>query len=280
MKVYYCLWLLTYGINDKSHHKDRQKAEDKRESNTDSREGNVTLYSHCLDHLADNLTHKGSSVHNSSSGGALDYLDGKNFTDKDVTKCDLGKTASGENAEILNKWIESQATSNSKMRGFGELYMKAGKESGLDPRYLVAHDAVETGWGTSNLSKGGDPNKGNWNCKRNFDNNPSNCCNYRLGIVWIACWIRDKHYNKGSKYLHDMRHNNGVLEYATAGNWDTLSSSRMKGSDRFHSGPGGGSDVMPRHALKTYHQPKNLKYNADVPKRENLAETVQAIKRI
>ncbi|UXE02953.1 endolysin [Staphylococcus phage Koomba-kaat_1] len=279
MKVYYCLYVLTYGINDKSQSKDRQRAEEKREKNNDSREGNVTVYSHFLDHLADNLTNKGSSSDSISSGGTLDYLDGKNFTDKDVTKHDLGKTAKGVNAEMLNKWIESQAPSNSKMRGLGELYMKAGKESGLDPRYLVAHSAVETGWGTSNLSKGGDPNKGNWFGIGAFDNNPNNGFNYGLGIVGGAKWIRDNFYNKGQKNLHDMRHNNGVHEYATAGNWDTMIASIMQGSDKFIGGGGGGSDVMPRHALKDDQQSKNLKYNIEIPKSKNPNETGKAIGR-
>jgi len=183
-----------------------------------------------------------------------------------VTKHDLGKTPKGITAEMLDKWINAVAPGNSKMRGLGKTYLKAGKESGLDPRYLVAHSAVETAWGTSNLSSKGNVEKGNWFGIGAFDNNPNNGFNYGLGIVGGAKWIAENFYSKGQKTLKTMRHNNGQHEYATDPNWDTTIASIMKGSEKYikagrgGAGYGSGSVVDSNRDTTT-----NLKLEIDVP---------------
>ncbi|WJJ57810.1 glucosaminidase [Staphylococcus phage 80A] len=167
---------------------------------------------------------------------------------------------------MLNKWIDAMAPKNSKMRGLGEIYMKAGKASGLDPRYLVAHSAVETAWGTSNLSHGGDPKKGNWYGIGAFDNNPNNGFNYGLGIVGGAKWIAKNFYSRGQKTLHKMRHNGGQHEYATAGNWDTMIASIMGSSDKFLKGGKGGRFSPPQtETVKSTTRSKNLDLNLTIP---------------
>lgn len=207
-----------------------------------------------------------SGEDDSGSSGTLSYLDGKNFTNSDVTKHDLGKTGKGVTAEAIDKWINAVAPSNSKMRGLGKTYIKAGKESGLDPRYLVAHSAVETGWGTSNLSRSGNVEKGNWYGIGAFDNNPNNGFNYGSGIVGGAKWIRNNFYDKGQKTLKTMRHNGGQHEYATDPNWDRTIASIMKGSEKYIAG-GGGRDFdkeINTKVVPTKKEPSNKTYSKNI----------------
>lgn len=296
-RVHNCLYILTYGKKGSKKKRDRMRAEVMRKKNNNTRSRNVKVYSHFLDKLTDKLSQSGGDSEGGDgddkggSSGELGYLNGKNFTNKDVTKHDLGKTAKGVNAEMLNKWIDATAPKNSKMRGLGETYMKAAKESGLDPRYLVAHSAVETGWGTSNLSGGGDKDKGNWFGIGAFDNNPNNGFNYGQGIIGGAKWIRKNFYDKGQKTLGTMRHNGGKHEYATDPNWDKTIAGIMSGSDKFLSkgGKGGGysstyDNVMSNPILTTTlntqeQEDKNLDFNIEVPKGATPKETGKAIGR-
>lgn len=271
------------------------RAEVMRKKNNNTRSRNVKVYSHFLDKLTDKLSQSGDDSSGGDdtggSSGSLGYLDGKNFTDKDVRKHDLGKTAKGVNADMLNKWIDAVAPKNSKMRGMGELYMKAGKASGLDPRYLVAHSAVETAWGTSNLSGGGDKEKGNWFGIGAFDNNPNNGKNYGLGLVGGAKWIRKNYYDRGQKSLHDMQHKVPGHIYATASNWEAMIAGIMAGSDKFigKGGRGGGysstydtvmSSPILTTSLSTQEQEdKNLDFNIEVPEGATPKETGKDIGR-
>lgn len=166
--------------------------------------------------------------------GRLGHLKGSGFTSKNPLHHDLGKTSKKVTTANINKWL-----SGTGMAGLGSHFMRAGRASGLDPRYLVAHAAVETGWGSSNMSLKGNVNKGNWFGIGAFDNNPNNGFNYGLGIVGGAKWIRKNFYNAGQRTVYKMRHNNGVHEYATAGNWDTMIASIMNNSKRFMYKTGG-----------------------------------------
>lgn len=225
------------------------EAEKAREKNVMNEGANLSFYSTLLDRakqlLAEARAQNGifgngdgsGDGSGSSGGGSLSYLgDGEKWTDKDITKHDLGKTVMGITAKELDAWIDEVAPANSSMRGLGATFIEAGEKSGLDPRYLVAHSAVETGWGTSNLSKGGDPNKGNWFGIGAFDDNPNNGFNYGNGIVGGAQWIADNFYKNGQTTLDKMRHNGGQHEYATDPNWDKTIASIMKGSEQYTKG--------------------------------------------
>ena len=141
---------------------------------------------------------------------------------------DLGVTSKNISAAGINRWLAGTG-----MAGLGSVFMRAGKASGLDPRYLVAHAAVETGWGASAMSGRGDVNHGNWFGVGAFDNNPNNGFNYGLGIVGGAKWIKRNFYDRGQRTVYRMRHNGGVHQYATAGNWDTMIAGIMAESSKY-----------------------------------------------
>ncbi len=123
------------------------------------------------------------------------------------------------------KWFDARCQ-DKEMIGCSGYFLDASRQSGLDPRYIVAHWAVETGWGN--------PNKSHiWRDKFNgfgigaFDNDPYNGShrfNSRYdGIVSGATWIGDNYYRGryGQTCLKKMRWNNNVHQYATATTWDT-----------------------------------------------------------
>ncbi|AMQ66605.1 tail associated lysin [Bacillus phage Shbh1] len=166
-----------------------------------------------------------------STGGNLRFLpDGQKWTDNNIVHHDLGYTDAALSAQDLDRWIDSMAPSNSIMRGMGEAFFRAGTESGLDPRYLVAHAALETGWGTSNIAK----QKGNMYGIGAFDASPFSSAysfnNVEAGIVEGAKWIAENYYGRGQTTLHTMRHNGGKHEYATDPQWDKKIANLMKGA--------------------------------------------------
>lgn len=179
----------------------------------------------------------GSSGATAGASGNLSVLgDGKKWTNTNIKQHDLGSTVGGLTAEQLDAWIDANAPANSPMRGLGSTFLQAGEESGLDPRYLIAHAALETGWGTSNLSGNGDPKNGNWFGIGAFDNNPNNGFNYSDGIVGGAKWIAENYYNNGQTTLHDMVNDPNGHNYATDPQWADKIASIMSGSDKFTTG--------------------------------------------
>lgn len=148
--------------------------------------------------------------------GSLRYLpDGTKWENAhNLSQSDLGYTDGRLTAQDLDKWIESKTSSNSLMRGMGEQFFQAGLESGLDPRYLIAHAGLETGWGspTSGYAK-----DGNWFGIGAFDHNPDNAKNYGLGVTGGAKWIAENYYGKGHTTL-DKMHKAG---YATDPQWSS-----------------------------------------------------------
>lgn len=168
----------------------------------------------------------GSAI--SGSSGSLKILpEGKKWANpSDLTNSDLGYTDGKLTAEDLNKWIDSKAPKNSLMRGMGEAFFKAGQESGLDPRYLIAHAAQETGWGTSNILK----SKNNWFGIGAFDDSPFSSAKSfegrEKGIIEGAKWISENYYNKGNTTLSKMKQ----AGYATDPQWANRISSIMKGA--------------------------------------------------
>lgn len=230
----------------------KYQSEKVREKNIIDENANLSFYSTLLDRAKQILVEAkaqngifgnsnggsgGDSSGGTSGSGSLDYLgDGKKWTNEDITKHDLGKTVMGLTAKELDEWIDSVAPEGSAMRGMGADFLEAGKQSGLDPRYLIAHSAVETGWGTSALSKNGDKNAGNWFGIGAFDNDPNNGFKYGDGLTGGAKWIADNFYSAGQTTLETMRHNGGQHEYATDPDWDKKIASIMKGSESYTKG--------------------------------------------
>ncbi|AMO26013.1 hypothetical protein Blue_191 [Bacillus phage Deep Blue] len=175
----------------------------------------------------------------SAGGGSLKYLSaGQKWTNQNVQQHDLGSTDGALTAADLDNWINAKAPKDSMMRGMGETFLKAGQQFGLDPRYLVAHAAEESAWGTSNIAK----QKGNFFGIGAFDNSPMESA-YTFkdgggtaaqnGIMGGAKWIAEKYYGKGNTTL-DKMHQAG---YATNGDWASNIASIMKGA------PGGSGSV-------------------------------------
>lgn len=119
-------------------------------------------------------------------------------------------TFSDITAAELNKHIPSG-------RGFsgkGNLFIKASKASGLDPRYILAHAAQETGWGDSDYAKAG-----NFFGIGAYNSNPDNALNYgnesmEAGLIEGAKWIRRNYYDAGQKTLYQMIHSSNGHNYA------------------------------------------------------------------
>ena len=159
-------------------------------------------------------TVKGSSERTSNTNSLLGTTD-------DFRVQDLGSW-SMPNVDDLNDWIASVAPSDSPFIGKAQAFLNAAGETGLDPRYLIAHAGLESGWGTDYKALASN----NYYGYGAFDSNVSNMYKYSYdsledGILGIASKIANGYYNKGQKSLYQMRWNNGVHQYATDELWDT-----------------------------------------------------------
>lgn len=164
-----------------------------------------------------------------------------------IKRQDLGKWKT-ITVDEMNKWIASKAPADSPFIGQGIVFIQAGQVSGLDPRYLLAHAALETGWGKSNIAKV----KNNYYGIAAFDASPFKSAysfdGFKAGIIEGAKWIAKNYYNGkyNQKTLHSMRWNNNVHQYASDPNWDTKIASLMA------SAPvGSGSVVNNSYTLTT-----------------------------
>ena len=161
---------------------------------------------------------------------------GRSITSKVRSK--LGKIGFGRGHkaqfEDLAKWSPLSDSeidtfikkSNAKSPFTGKAINKAAKASGLNPRYILAHAAVESAWGLSNYGK----KYHNYFGIGAFDSNPDNAVNYgnsgmESGLIEGAKWIRENYYNAGQTTVYTMRYNNGKHQYCTSTTWvDTIAS--------------------------------------------------------
>lgn len=157
------------------------------------------------------------------------------WTNSDITKHDLAWRLYGLTATQLNNWIKA-SNSKSPFNGQGSVFIEAQHKSGLDARYILAHAALESAWGTSNIAR----KYNNYFGIGAFDTNPDNAKNFSnpglaSGIIQGALWIANNYYNGKYKQrtLYSMRHNNGVHQYATDPNWDKKIANIMKKSERY-----------------------------------------------
>ena len=135
-------------------------------------------------------------------------------------------------ADELNDWILAKAPKGSPFIGNAEAFIKASKESGLDPKYLVAHAALESAWGKSNIAKiknnffgigsyNASPTKSSYSFNSTVD-----------GIVSGAKWISDNYTNKGQNTLEKMIYGKKAYCVTDGGipdsKWITKISSIMK----------------------------------------------------
>lgn len=187
------------------------------------------------------------------SASAKSGLSGKE-TVTSLTKRDL-KNQSNWNAVQLNNWINKKASKSSVMYNRGEAFAEAAKVSGLDPQYLVAHAAIETGWGTARIAR----DKHNFYGIGAFDNSPYKSAKTwtgaDAGIIKGAKWISDNYYKKGQTTLYSMRFNNGVHQYATDPKWHTKIAQTWLAADPAPGAagtPGAGESSSPNAATGGY----------------------------
>ncbi|AEW47213.1 putative tail lysin 2 [Bacillus phage BCP78] len=236
---------------DKENTNTRQRTELKKTDNLSFERENISLYEKVLqraDQLLAQARAQNGIMGNSNGmggaggvgssmgvtgGGSLKLLPkGQKWQNaSNLQQSDLGYTDSGLTAADLDAWIDAKAPQGSMMRGMGATFLKAGQQYGLDPRYLVAHAAEESAWGTSNIAK----QKGNFFGIGAFDNSPMESA-YTFkdgggsaaenGIMGGAKWIAEKYYGKGRTTL-DKMHQAG---YATNSDWASNIASIMKGA--------------------------------------------------
>ena len=104
----------------------------------------------------------------------------------------------------MNEWIAKTAPSNSPFIGNGRLFLEASAASGLSPKYLLAHAALESTWGTSPRAV----NKNNYFGITAYNHDPYNSAksfnSMEEGIIEGAMWIKRHFTDKGRTSLHDM----------------------------------------------------------------------------
>ena len=128
----------------------------------------------------------------------------------------------------LAGWIGSKKKSKKPYRPEdAKIFMQASQAAQLDPRYLVAHSAEETGWGSSPISN----NKFNFYGINATDDNPGpNAYSYtgiEDGVIRGATQISKWYTQKGQDTLYKMVHDPGGHNYASNPDWPTNIASIM-----------------------------------------------------
>ena len=145
----------------------------------------------------------------------------------------MGKRLQGITATQINNWIRAKAP-NSPFNGQGQAFIEAQKQSGLDARYILAHAALESAWGTSRIAR----EYHNYFGINAYDSNPddakkSSNRSLQAGIINGAVWIKEHYYNRGQKTLYAMNHDKNGHNYASDKAWGDKIANIMKGSERY-----------------------------------------------
>lgn len=105
---------------------------------------------------------------------------------------------------IIDQWSQRQDEESSFV-GHGQAFIDASKLTGLDPVYILAISANESGFGTSRIAK----EKNNFMGIGAYDSSPyesshnmGDCIDQ--GIINGAVWIASNYYDEGKTSLHDM----------------------------------------------------------------------------
>lgn len=171
---------------------------------------------------------------NENKGGTIIDATKKTYwTNSDVTKHDLGKRLQGITATQINNWIRAKAP-NSPFNGQGQVFIEAQSQSGLDARYILAHAALESAWGSSRIAR----TYHNYFGINAYDSNPDNAKkssnrSLQAGIINGAVWIKEHYYNRGQKTLYAMNHDKNGHNYASDKAWGDKIANIMKGSERY-----------------------------------------------
>lgn len=140
-----------------------------------------------------------------TTGGETVY-NKHNYHQKDLTVYDE------MTVNDLNEWIADRAPDDSPFIGKADMFIQASDKAGLDPKYIVAHAALESGWGTSDIFKA----KNNYFGIEAYNHDPFNSAKSFSdgveGLIEGVLWIRDYYIKEGQNTLDKMI--NGKKAYA------------------------------------------------------------------
>lgn len=115
--------------------------------------------------------------------------------------------------EDLNTWIAERAPADSPFIGQAAIFLEAAKQSGLDPKYIIAHAGLESGWGRSQIAR----EKFNFFGIAAFNHDPYNSAkafsSFEEGIVEGALWIKRNYTDEGQNTLSSMIYGNPTNVY-------------------------------------------------------------------
>ena len=166
---------------------------------------------------------KGSGVIHKALKDKTGFIGGASYS-QSLKHANLG-IWSKLSASELRKAVENYHRGACKISKNAQIFLDAADASGLDPRFLVAIAAQETGW-DSNANACGRAN--NVFDIAAYDSNPFNkdstgtygAPTYREGVCKGAIWIAEHYYKRGQTTIYLMRHNNGSHEYCTSTTWE------------------------------------------------------------
>ena len=133
------------------------------------------------------------------------------------------KTKTNYSAADINKLYTLMGASNSMLAGKGATFKAAEQKYGVNALYLVAHSALESAWGKSNIAKA----KNNFFGIAAYDSSPYTSAtkfdNVDAGILGAARWINEKYLSNSSYPARGAHLGNKVsgmnVNYATAPHW-------------------------------------------------------------
>ena len=161
--------------------------------------------------------------HSSSMAIGKKYYsaDGMNFEDFTVENPflfrDLRKP-SNYTAEELDKVYSLMNIKGSRLAGKGAIFKEAEKRYQVNALYLIAHSALESSWGRSQIAK----DKNNFFGIAAYDTTPYDSAksfdDVDKGILGAAKWIRENYIDNGRTYLGNKSSGMNVL-YASDPYW-------------------------------------------------------------
>ena len=133
------------------------------------------------------------------------------------------KSKTNYTAADINKLYTLMGASNSMLAGKGATFKAAEQKYGVNALYLVAHSALESAWGKSNIAKA----KNNFFGIAAYDSSPYTSAtkfdNVHAGILGAARWINEKYLSNSSYPARGAHLGNKVsgmnVNYATAPHW-------------------------------------------------------------
>ena len=121
-------------------------------------------------------------------------------------------------AEELNKVYSLMNIQGSRLAGKGEVFKEAEKRYQVNALYLMAHSALESAWGRSQIAK----DKNNFFGIAAYDTTPYDSAksfdNVDKGILGAAKWIRENYIDEGRTHLGNKSSGMNVL-YASDPYW-------------------------------------------------------------